>query len=110
LDTIIMGEYSSSCGGLTEAATADPTGEGDKGPLRLDFDRRLAANAVRLQLLVLAYNQRNFMRTQAITKAAAPWSLTSLHGEADQDRRQGCQSLQMAEVAVSRQLSPTPCH
>jgi hypothetical protein len=37
-----------------------------------------AANAVRLQLHVLAYNLGNFMRTLALPKAAEPWSLTSL--------------------------------
>jgi Transposase DDE domain group 1 len=40
--------------------------------------RAFAANAVRLQLDVLAYNLGNFMRTLAMPKAAQPWSLTSL--------------------------------
>src|SRR5216683_1002027 len=40
--------------------------------------RSFAANAVRLQLHALAYNLGNFMRTLAMPKAAAPWSLTSL--------------------------------
>jgi hypothetical protein len=40
--------------------------------------RSFAANAVRLQLHVLAYNLGNFIRTLAIPKAAEPWSLTSL--------------------------------
>jgi hypothetical protein len=40
--------------------------------------RTFAANAVRLQLHVLAYNLGNFMRTLAMLKAAEPWSLTSL--------------------------------
>ena len=40
--------------------------------------RTFAANAVRLQLHVLAYNLGNFMRTLAMPKAAEPWSLTSL--------------------------------
>jgi hypothetical protein len=40
--------------------------------------RTFAANAVRLQLHVLAYNLGNFMRTLALPKAAEPWSLTSL--------------------------------
>src|SRR3954452_16901978 len=40
--------------------------------------RRFAANAVRLQLHVLAYNLGNFMRTLAMPKMAEPWSPTSL--------------------------------
>jgi len=40
--------------------------------------RAFAANAVRLQLHILAYNLGNFMRTLALPKAAEPWSLTSL--------------------------------
>ena len=40
--------------------------------------RSFAANAIRLQLHALAYNLGNFMRTLAIPKAGAPWSLTSL--------------------------------
>jgi hypothetical protein len=48
-------------------------------------------------------------RTLAIPKTAAPWSLTNLREEADQDRRQGRQPqalrhLSDAEVAMSRQL------
>jgi hypothetical protein len=38
----------------------------------------LAANAVRLQLHVLAYNLGNFMRTLAMPKTVEQWSLTSL--------------------------------
>jgi hypothetical protein len=49
-----------------------PTGEGC---------RSFAANAVRLQLHVLAYNLGNFMRTLALPKAAEPWSLTSLRNK-----------------------------
>src|SRR6516225_4865167 len=37
--------------------------------------RTFAANAVRLQLHVLAYNLGNFMRTLAMPNAAEPWSL-----------------------------------
>jgi hypothetical protein len=37
-----------------------------------------AANAVRLQLYVLAYNLGSFMRTLAMPRAAQPWPLTSL--------------------------------
>jgi hypothetical protein len=40
--------------------------------------RSFAPNTVRLQLHVLAYNLRKFMRTLAMPKAAEPWSLTSL--------------------------------
>jgi len=40
--------------------------------------RSFAANAVRLQLHALAYNLGNFMRTLAMPKAVAQWSLTSL--------------------------------
>ena len=40
--------------------------------------RTFAANAVRLQLHMLAYNLGNFMRTLAMPKAAKLWSLTSL--------------------------------
>src|SRR5438477_200597 len=43
--------------------------------------RSFAANAVGLQLHVLAYNRGNFMRTLAMPKAAEPWSLTSLKVE-----------------------------
>ena len=40
--------------------------------------RTFAANAVRLQLHVLAYNIGNFMRTLAMPKTTEMWSLTSL--------------------------------
>jgi hypothetical protein len=40
--------------------------------------RSFAANAVRLQLHVLADNLENFMRTLAMPKTAELWSLTSL--------------------------------
>jgi hypothetical protein len=40
--------------------------------------RTFAANAVRLQLHVLAYNLGNFIRTLALPKATEAWSLTSL--------------------------------
>ena len=36
--------------------------------------RTFAANAVRLQLHLLAYNLGNFLRTLAMPNAAAPWS------------------------------------
>jgi Transposase DDE domain group 1 len=57
--------------------------------------RTFAANAVRLQLHLLAYNLGNFLRTLAMPKAAAPWSLAR---EADQDRRKGCQSWPLRHV------------
>jgi hypothetical protein len=68
-----------------------------------------AANAVRLQLHVLAYNLGNFIRTLAMPKTAEPWSLTSLREKADQDQRQGRQPrpvshFQLAEVEVPRQM------
>ena len=71
--------------------------------------RTYAANAVRLQLHVLAYNLGNFMRTLAIPKAAEPWSLTSLR---DKLIKIGAKvvshgryvTFQVAEVAVSRQM------
>ncbi len=48
------------------------------------------ANAVRLQLHALAYNLANFLRTLALPKAIADWSLTSLREkEGGEDRRQG---------------------
>ena len=39
---------------------------------------RFAANAVRLQLLALAYNLANFLRALATPEAVERWSLTSL--------------------------------
>src|SRR6516162_1050655 len=71
--------------------------------------RTFAANAVRLQLHLLAYNLGNFMRTLALPKAAEPWSLTSLR---DKLIKIGAKvvshgryvTFQMAEVAVSRQM------
>jgi hypothetical protein len=47
-------------------------------PRLKSLNRPFAANAVRLQLHVLAYNLGNFMRTLAMPKATEPWSLTSL--------------------------------
>jgi hypothetical protein len=71
--------------------------------------RTLAANAVRLQLHALAYNLGNFMRTLAMPKAAEPWSLTSLREKlikigAKVVSHGRYVTLQMAEVAVSRQM------
>jgi hypothetical protein len=72
--------------------------------------RTFAANAVRLQLHVLAYNLGNFMRTLALPKAAEPWSLTTSLREklikigAKVVRHGRYVTFQMAEVAVSRQM------
>ena len=71
--------------------------------------RTFAANAVRLQLHVLAYNIGNFMRTLAMPKTAQPWSLTSLREKlikigAKVVRHGRYVIFQMAEVAVPRQM------
>src|SRR4051794_3002835 len=71
--------------------------------------RTFAANTVRLQLHVLAYNLRNFMRTLAMPKAAQPWSLTSLKEKlikigAKVVSHGRYVAFQLAEVAVPRQL------
>ena len=71
--------------------------------------RTFAANAVRLQLHVLAYNLGNFMRTLAAPKAAEPWSLTSLRKKlikigAKVVSHGRYVTFQLAEVAVSRQM------
>jgi hypothetical protein len=71
--------------------------------------RTFAANAVRLQLHVLAYNLGNFLRTLATPEPIKDWSLTSLkerlikigakvvsHGRYI--------AFQMAEVAIPRQM------
>ena len=71
--------------------------------------RTFAANAVRLQLHVLAYNLGNFMRTLAMPKTAEPWSLTSLREKlvkigAKVVSHGRYVTFQMAEVAVPRQM------
>ncbi len=71
--------------------------------------RTFAANAVRLQLHVLAYNLGNFMRTLALPKPAQPWSLTSLREKlikigAKVVSHGRYVTFQMAEVAVSGQM------
>jgi hypothetical protein len=71
--------------------------------------RTFAANAVRLQLHVLAYNIGNFMRTLAMPKSAQPWSLTSLREKlikigAKVVSHGRYVTFQMAEVAVPRRL------
>ena len=68
--------------------------------------RTFAANAVRLQLHVLAYNLGNFMRTLATPKAAESWSLTTLREKlikigAKVVSHGRYVTFQMAEVAVS---------
>ena len=67
------------------------------------------ANAVRLQLHALAYNLANFLRTLALPRAVADWSLTSLR---EKVVKIGAQVVahgrylvfQMAEVALPRAL------
>jgi hypothetical protein len=71
--------------------------------------RTFAANAVRLQLHVLAYNLGNFMRTLAMPKTAQPWSLTGLREKlikigAKVVNHGRYVTFPMAEVAVSRQM------
>jgi hypothetical protein len=68
--------------------------------------RTFAANAVRLQLHVLAYNLGNLMRTLAMPKSVEPWSLTRLSEKlvkigAKVISRGRYLTIQMAEVAVS---------
>ena len=71
--------------------------------------RTFAANAVRLQLHVLAYNLGNFMRTLAMPETAQPWSLTSLREKlikigAKVVSHGRYVTFQLAEVAVPRQM------
>jgi hypothetical protein len=71
--------------------------------------RTFAAHAVRLQLHALAYNLGNFMRTLAMPKAVAPWSLTSLRQKLIETGAKVVSHgryvmFQMAEVAVPRQM------
>jgi Transposase DDE domain group 1 len=71
--------------------------------------RSFAANAVRLRLRALAYNLGNFMRTLALPKAVAQWSLTSLREKlikigAKVVSHGRYVTFQLAEVAVSRQM------
>jgi hypothetical protein len=71
--------------------------------------RSFAANAVRLQLHVLAYNRGNFSRALAMPRAAEPWSLTSLREKlikigAKVISHGRSVTFQIAEVAVSRQM------
>jgi len=64
--------------------------------------RTYAANAVRLQLHVLAYNLGNFMRTLAIPKAAEPWSLTSLREKLIKIGREGRQPRALRHLSDGR--------
>src|SRR3954451_14278357 len=71
--------------------------------------RTFAANAVRLQLHALAYNLGNFMRTLAMPKTVARWSMTSLREKlikigAKVVRHGRYVTFQLAEVAVTRWL------
>jgi Transposase DDE domain group 1 len=71
--------------------------------------RTFAANAVRLQLHVLAYNLGNFMRTLAVPETAQPWSLTSLREKlikigAKVISHGRYVTFQLAEVAVPRRM------
>jgi hypothetical protein len=71
--------------------------------------RTFAANAVRLQLHVLAYNIGNFMRTLAMPKTVETWSLTSLREKlikigAKVVRHGRYVTFQLAEVAVPCRL------
>jgi hypothetical protein len=76
--------------------------------------RIVAANAVRFQLHVLAYNLGNFMWTLALPEAAEAWSLTSLREKlskigAKVVRHGRYLSFLMAKVAVSRQMFAESC-
>ena len=83
-------------------------GKGAIGWTRLSC-RSFAANAVRLQLLALAYNLGNFLRTLATPEPIKDWSLTSLKEKlikigAKVVSHGRYVALQMAEVAVPRML------
>ena len=94
-----------------QRGTAEQWIEEGKGALkrtRLSC-RTFAANAVRLQLHVLAYNPGNFMRTRAMPNTAQPCSLTSLREKlikigAKVVSHGRYVTFQMAEVVVSRQM------
>jgi hypothetical protein len=71
--------------------------------------RSFAPNAVRLQLHALAYNLGNFMRTLAMPKAVAQWSLTGLREKlikigAKVVSHGRYVTFQLAEVAVPGQM------
>ena len=71
--------------------------------------QRFAANQVRLQLFVLAYNLANFIRRLALPQSIRRWSLTTLREKlvkigAKVVRHAGSITFQLAEVAVPRRL------
>jgi hypothetical protein len=71
--------------------------------------QRFRNNEVRLQLHALAYNLANFMRTLALPRAIAHWSLTTLREKlikigAKVVRHSRYVTFQLAEVAISRTL------
>jgi hypothetical protein len=71
--------------------------------------RTMAANAVRLQLHVLAYNMANFLRTLALPAQMQTWSLTTLREKlvkigAKDVTHARYTVFQMAEVAVARDM------
>lgn len=71
--------------------------------------RRFAANQVRLQLFVLAYNLANFVRRLALPQSIRRWSLTTLREKLIKIGAKVVQharyvNFQLAEVAVPRRL------
>ena len=71
--------------------------------------RAFRDNAVRLQLFALAYNLANFLRSLALPREVAQWSLTTLREKlvkigARIVRHGRCVVFQLAEVAVPRAL------
>ena len=71
--------------------------------------QKFRANEVRLQLHALAYNLANFMRTLAMPRRVAHWSLTTLREKlvkigARMIRHGRYVTFQMAEIAVSARL------
>jgi len=71
--------------------------------------RSFDANAVRLQLLALAYNLGNFLRTLATPEPIQDWSLTSLREKLIKTGAKVVNhgryvAFQMAEVAIPRRL------
>jgi hypothetical protein len=93
------------------APTAGRTCREGKGAIRWTrlSCRSFAANAVRLQLHVLAYNLGNFPRTLATPEPIKDWSLTSLKEKlikigAKVVTHGRYVAFQMAEVSVTRTL------